>query len=473
MTADSDPLLRAWETVRRRRGEHSAILDARGEVARTFSGVEARAQLLGAELEEFAPGEVIALQPGNHPDWPSLLLACLRRQLVALPLERSLSDDERDRIMALCDARAVFSLLHGCKGNQIVLLRQSGRPRTNSNRWGELRPTLLKATSGTTAAPRLIRFRSSQLLADCESICDTMALQATDVNYGVIPVSHSYGFSSLLLPLLARGVTLALNSDRIPRSIVDGLAATRATVFAGMPVFYQSLCDLPKPPPLPALRLCLSAGAPLTADLADRFQACYGLDIHSFYGSSECGGICYARTPKNTPGYVGAAMKGVRIEVCEQQGTGTRIRVRSAAVGDGYFPEPDEQKLGQGAFLPDDLLELGGEGYRIVGRVSDLINVAGKKVNPAEVEAEILRYAGVRETVVFGRRSERRNEEVVACVVATAAVREADLLGHCRMRLSSWQVPRQIYFLEQLPINERGKISRRDLSDRFAHPSES
>ena len=62
---------------------------------------------------------------------------------------------------------------------------------------------LLKLTSGTTAAPRAVRFRSGQLLADCHQICETMGIGEDDLNFGVIPVSHSYGFSNLLTPLIA------------------------------------------------------------------------------------------------------------------------------------------------------------------------------------------------------------------------------------------------------------------------------
>jgi acyl-CoA synthetase (AMP-forming)/AMP-acid ligase II len=145
----------------------------------------------------------------------------------------------------------------------------------------------------------------------------------------------------------------------------------------------------------------------------------------------------------------------------------SQIRVRSAAVGDGYFPEPDEAKLGRGFFVPDDLLSKTANGFCIVGRVSDLINVAGKKVNPAEVEAHLLRCAAVRQAVVFGRESALRNEEVAACVVASD-VTETDLLEFCRGALSAWQVPRRIFIVDVVPINERGKISRRELAQRFA-----
>src|SRR6185503_14474974 len=139
----------------------------------------------------------------------------------------------------------------------------------------------------------------------------------------------------------------------------------------------------------------------------------------------------------------------------------------SAAVGDGYFPEPDDERLGQGRFTPDDLLSRSADGFRIVGRISDVINVAGKKVNPAEVEAELLRFGGVRAAVVFGRESALRNEEVAACVVAGEGVRELELLDFCRERLSGWQVPKRIFFVTEIPVNERGKISSREQAERF------
>ncbi len=161
-------------------------------------------------------------------------------------------------------------------------------------------------------------------------------------------------------------------------------------------------------------------------------------------------------------------MKGVQLDVLEPGASMSRIRVRSAAAGDGYFPEADEEKLGAGHFVPDDLVTRTSGGFRIVGRVSDVINVAGKKVNPAEVEAALLAFEGVRHAIVFGRRSALRNEEVAACVVARAGVRQADLLEFLRRRLSGWQVPKKIYFVDELPVTERGKISRRQLAERFA-----
>jgi len=432
-----DALLAAWEETLAQKRNAAAIFDTRGEVLRTFADVETRARNLEAKIS----GRIYPIDMGNHPDWPSHLLAALRRRVVALPLESTMTQQQREAALRLCEGAD----------------------------WGEARPVLLKLTSGTTAAPRAIRFRSEQLLADCIQICETMGLGPNDRNFGVIPLSHSYGLNNLVTPLLVRGVPMVLSRDRMPRAVLDDLARTGATVFPGMPVFYQAFCEMENPPPLPKLRLCISAGAPLPLEVARKFREKFQHSIHSFYGSSECGGICYDREARlEEPGFVGRPMNGIEIEMLEPNVSASLIRIQSTAAGDGYFPEPDPEKLGDGFFAPDDLLSPNGDGFRIVGRISDVINVAGKKVNPAEVEAELLRFEGVRAAAVFGRESVLRNEEVAACVATRGTVREAELLEFCRQRLSGWQVPKRVFFVEEIPTNERGKINRRELAQRFS-----
>jgi acyl-CoA synthetase (AMP-forming)/AMP-acid ligase II len=435
-----DALLAAWEETLAKKRDRPAIFDSRGQVLRTFQDVEERARQIARHLPTSEGAPIYPIDIGNQPDWPSHLLAALRGGVVVLPLESTITSAQREAALKTCRARD----------------------------WGGPRPVLLKLTSGTTAAPRAIRFRSEQLLADCNQICDTMGIGADDVNFGVIPLSHSYGFSNLVTPLLVRGVALVLSRDRMPRAVLDDLAASGATVFPGMPVFYQAFCEMENPPPLPGLRLCISAGAPLPLEVARKFRDKFQRSVHSFYGSSECGGICYDREARlEEPGFVGPAMEGVKVEMLDPDAPASRIRVGSAAAGDGYLPEPENEKLGGGFFAPDDLLSRSRGGFRIVGRVSDVINVAGKKVNPAEVEAELLRFDGVRAAVVFGRQSPLRNEEVTACVAAEPGVREPELLDFCRRRLSGWQVPKRIFFVDEIPVNERGKVSRKELAERF------
>jgi long-chain acyl-CoA synthetase len=461
----SDPLLEAWERTLAQKRDAAAIFTTSGKVLRTFGEIDQRTRDLSQSIGVLRESDVLAVQIGNHEDWPSILIGCLRRHLVVLPLEQSINERQRDEALEICRVKAVVSVVPSGGKPEIIPLRTAD----NTPDWGENPPNLLKLTSGTTATPRAIRFRSEQLLADCNQICETMEIAEADLNFGVIPISHSYGFSNLLTPLIARGVAIVISRDKTPRAILADLVRSNATVFPGMPVFYQAFCEMEHVPALPKLRLCISAGAPLPIAIAKRFQEKFNLPIHSFYGASECGGICYDREVANqTEGFVGEAMKNVRLETVDSKGSATQVRVRSAAVGDGYFPEPDEEKMGDGIFVPDDLLARDGSGFKIVGRISDVINVAGKKVNPAEVEAHLLRFTGVRQAVVFGRESALRNEEVAACVVAAPDVSETHLLQFCRGALSTWQVPKRIFIVDTIPTNERGKISRRELSRRFS-----
>jgi long-chain acyl-CoA synthetase len=463
----TDPLLNAWRQTLRRAKDGPAIVNTCGEVLLKFADVEKRACDLESNVEMFSPGSVIAVQIGNHEDWPSILIACLRRRLVVLPLEQSMNDQQRDAALEICRAKAVVSAVLSGDSPKIARLRTANA----TAHWDQHSPSLLKLTSGTTAAPRAIRFRSHQLLADCNQICDTMGISDADLNFGVIPISHSYGFSNLLTPLIARGVPMVVSGDRTPRAILSDLARSNATVFPGMPVFYQAFCEMEHVPGLPNLRLCISAGAPLPGAVSKKFREKFNLTIHAFYGASECGGICYDReTTNEEEGFVGQPMKGVGVELLNPNAPTSQIQVRSPAVADGYFPEPDEEKLGDGIFVPDDLLARDESGFNIIGRISDVINVAGKKVNPAEVEAHLLRFGGVRQAVVFGRPAGAglRNEEVAACVVVSSKITEDDLLRRCRAALSTWQVPKRIFVVDKIPMNERGKISRRDLARRFS-----
>ena len=456
MKSSDDTLLNSWGETLARKGDVGAIFETSGEVSRTFAEIETQAREFECKIDMFEVNSVLAIQIGNHPDWPAILLACLRRGVVVLPLEQSISERERHVALKICRASGLISDGVHKIGNQAL------------PEWGTNPPSLLKLTSGTTAAPRVIRFRSEQLLADCDQISETMGICDLDLNFGVIPISHSYGFSNLLTPLIAHGVPMVLSRDRVPRAVLVDLGRTNATVFPGTPVFYQAFCEMENVPVLPSLRLCISAGAPLSATVARRFFNEFKQPIHSFYGSSECGGICYDPDGKAfEDGFVGTSMKDVDLAFLNPMAELGQVRVRSAAVGDGYFPEPDEEKLGDGIFTPDDLLARCGGGFKIVGRISDLINVAGKKVNPAQIEEQLLQFAGVREAIAFGRKSSQRNEEVAACVITNGKVSAAELIESCRTHLSAWQVPKQIFIVDEIPVNERGKISRRELARRF------
>lgn len=447
---EENPILRRWAEIVGKRGPETAILACDGAVLRTFDQIETEARQMADYFSEVPVGRLVSCQIGNSAAFPAFILAAWRAGCGVLPLDRDHTPLRRDRLEELCGA--VFRL----DASGIVLLG-GGIPDPAS----PVSADLLKVTSGSTGEPRTIRFSAAQLLADADAICDTMGLRETDINYGAIAFSHSYGFSNLVTPLLGRGIPLVAASDMMPRAVMDGLAASGATVFPGVPALFRLLSEL-TPPPLP-LRLCISAGAPLTPEIAAGFFRAWGRKIHSFYGASECGGMCYDSTEEPAPprGFVGTPLRGVTLEHREDGS----ITVRSAAVGTGYFPSGAGDALGQEAFSPSDLLEWSDCGYVIKGRMSDVINVGGRKVNPAEIERVIQKLPGVREVVVLSLPSPLRGEEVAACVAGT--ITEDFLRQQCGQALPAWQVPRHWFLWAEIPVNSRGKISRADLRSRL------
>ncbi|TSA36068.1 MAG: long-chain fatty acid--CoA ligase [Verrucomicrobiaceae bacterium] len=439
----NNPILERWRRVVSG-GDGPAIYGPSGEVSRTFTDIQAEAEELAGHLP--AISGAVALQVGNHESFPALLLAIWRAgRTVCLfdaelqgnaraDIERELGVTVRTRIE---NGRLEFEMT-GSSGNL-----QSG-------------VDLYKLTSGTASRPRPIGFTAAQLLADCDHICETMGIRADDLNFGVIAFSHSYGFSNLVTPLLCGGVRLVVAPDALPRAIEAGLVATGASVLPAVPALFRGLLSASALPE--TLRLCISAGAPLDPAVGKEFHARFGRKIHTFYGASECGAICYDGTEEiiGEPGFVGHPLAGVRVEMVEISPP-SRIRIRSDAVG-----------IEGGIFEPADLLMRDGRGFWIVGRESDQINVAGKKVNPGEIERVIAGAPGVREVVVCGVEDPARGHEICALVAGEGDASE--LRRHCQALLVPWKIPRRFAFVSEIPTNARGKVSRKEVSRMFFAP---
>ncbi len=441
---------RFWEEVLKNRNREIAIFSDNGGNLRTFLEIEEERAAWRTRLSAFSAGDCVVAAIGNDPCWPALLLACWDRGLVLTPIEADLQAAQLDRILRLTQAQGLI---------QKHEIQHFDCPPI---RWDGPKPDLLKITSGTTGAPRGVRFRQTQLLADCRNICQTMGLRPGDLNFGVISFSHSYGFSNLITPLLYQGTRLICSTDRMPRAVHDRLQTSGATVFPATPALFQalsSLSDIRRPA---RIRLCISAGAPLAAEVARQFHRSFGLKIHSFYGSSECGGIAYDRSedPELPTGFVGTPMNGVQLVKIDDD----RIAVHGPNVADGYFPDAEFEVLDGVRFVPGDIIAWSNPGLQLIGRVSDFVNIAGKKVHPSVIEEHLRQLPGVIDAIVFGIPSPTRNEDLVAYVVTSNAISRQALETHCREGLSSWQVPREFQVVTELPFNERGKINRLELS---------
>src|SRR5206468_2006585 len=207
---------------------------------------------------------------------------------------------------------------------------------------GQTRPTLptesrlIKLTSGSTGLPKGIVTSDANLIADCTSICASMDIRADDVSFGAIPMSHSYGFSNLVMPLVVQGTAIVISNQYLPQSVIDLCNRYSCSIAPLIPMVFEHLSNLPLDDGMFATaRTFLSAGAPLPPATSRRFRERFGASIHSFYGCSECGGITYDREGAAAErGTVGAPMDGVEISL-----RGSRVIVNSNAVALGYLQE--------------------------------------------------------------------------------------------------------------------------------------
>jgi len=289
-----------------------------------------------------------------------------------------------------------------------------------------------------------------------------MGLREDWPNLGVISMAHSYGFSNLVLPLLLHGIPLILAPAPLPEIIRRAAENEPAITLAAVPAMWRAWHEANAIPS--SVRLAISAGAPLPLALEQAvFQTC-GVKIHNFLGSSECGGIAYdaGNTPRTDTALAGSPMQNVKLSLSDD---GCLV-VCSRAVGETYWPDKLDS-LGGGIFQTGDLAELEGGLVFLRGRLSDQINVAGRKLSPETVERALLAHPQVRECLVFGvpSRDMERTEIIVAVIVA--GIEEKELKQFLLQTLPAWQVPREWRFVESLSANARGKISRAEWRRRF------
>jgi long-chain acyl-CoA synthetase len=485
-----DPILHSFDLLARRSPLAPLVLAP--ERRATVGDVDALARAAAAALAGpfLVPGSLIGLVAGNGPGFLASLLALRRAGLAALLLDGQTPAAEALRIARTLGAAALFSCASGWPDGpedwSLAVPPPGETPETPATSetpaiTAPLLPgvAVVKLTSGSTGAPRGIATSAEALLADDAALTATMGIRSGDRLLTTVPMSHSYGLSSLVVPALVRGTPLVLPAAG---SLFDPFVAAErmeATVFPTVPAYLDALLRISEAPVRPSsLRLVITAGSALSPATAHRFRETFGLPVHVFYGASECGGICYDREgDAGERGTVGTPVEGVQVTLeaidrsdrsgplGEGNGGGRHaaglVTVRSPAVATGYLPEVNP-RLGGGRYVAGDLAAWRGGELVLRGRLDGLVNIKGKKINPREVEEVLAGLTGVDEVVVLGvpvpGRPEERLRAVIACRSGRLTVE--DVLAWCRGHLAPHKVPRSVILVPEMPRTKRGKLDR-------------
>lgn len=430
----AETLLRAWLATVRRHARRVAITQA-GDGARvTFQELDARAR---AWAERHARATLrrraVVFSAPNGIAWFEIFIGLLHADAVVVPLDPG---EPFEALRATAERlRAAWwdgSQLHA--GERLRAYRDS-------------RTALIKLTSGSTGAPRPLVFSAAQMIADGRQVMRGMGIGPRDLNYALIPCGHSYGLGNLTIPLLAAGVPLVCGTAPLPHAVAADFARWQPTVFPSVPAVWRALAA--SDVALPGLRLAISAGAPLAPETARDFRARHGIALHSFYGSSETGGISYDRSGADTlAGRVGRALPGVTLRASR----GQRLQVASAAVVTHGNRRP--RTNGRGTWVMADRVELDARAsVRLLGRGGDFVKIGGRRVSLPEVAQALRALPGVAE--VWLAVSEGTEPTLGAGVVTTQT--PAELRALAQARLPAWKIPKTLVTLPALPLTARGK----------------
>jgi acyl-CoA synthetase (AMP-forming)/AMP-acid ligase II len=462
------------------------------------------AERIVARLESagVGPGDRVGLVLSNGPNLAVSLLAVMSAGAVAVPLNPRLTVEEvavllgdtrpvavitdaehRSRVPDADAARAVVLDLELERDDPLVVSPVRGHlPGASSAAVTPESPALILHTSGTTGRPKGVVLTHRNLLANARQVARAHRLVPGDVALCVLPLFHINGLVVTLLAPLLSGGSVVMPRRFDAERFWSWVEAHGVTWFSAVPTILSRLLSGTVPPPAAraALRFARSASASLPIPVLEEFERRVGVPVIESFGITEAAGQVTTNPlppARRKPGSVGLAF-GNEVRVVDAAGRSLPpgvdgdVAVRGESVFAGYLdrPDADREALRDGWLLTGDLGRLDADGYLfLTGRRKEIINRAGEKISPREVEDVLHRRGEVETACVVGVPDPVYGEEIVAFVALRAGRRlDADaLIAHCRAHLAGFKVPRRIFFVSEFPRGPNGKVQRRGLVDAY------
>ncbi|WP_428377273.1 long-chain-fatty-acid--CoA ligase [Lichenicoccus sp.] len=352
---------------------------------------------------------------------------------------------------------------------------------------------LLQYTGGTTGIPKGAALTHANLTANTAQ--EILVIGGAEVReegvrvLGVLPLFHVFALTSVLNFAVATAAAMILLPRYEMKSLLRTIRRTRPTMFPAVPTLYNAISSAVEggsrrqARAMRSIRTCVSGGAPLPAEVKQRFEALTGCHVVEGYGLSEASPVLTCN-PIGTgmpgsggkAGSAGLPLDGTVIEIRDLEdptrvlGVGERGEVcaRGPQVMQGYWHRPEDTAaiMVDGALRTGDVGYLDADGYLfLVDRIKDLILCSGYNVYPRTIEEALYTHPGVLEATVIGVPDAHRGEAPKAFVVLRpdAAATVAELRAFLSPLLSRIELPREIEIRDALPRTMIGKLSKKEL----------
>jgi long-chain acyl-CoA synthetase len=452
-------------------------------------------------------GDAVALQLPNLPHFLVAYFGILKNGSVVVPLNVLLKAPEIEYHLSNSETRALITWSgfadeagKGAAGAGLdriftVDTDNVGEPTVGA-RFENLMPELtgpapfeqtdpgdtaaIVYTSGTTGKPKGAELTHFQLLMNADTPGRLFGIEPDDVVLVVLPLFHVFGLSSQLNVCVRFASTMSLLPRFDPGKVLEVIQRDRVTVFEGVPTMYISLLNYPAVDQydLSSLRVGISGGAAMAAEVLDDFERKFGVVILEGYGLTETASTTtFNVSAQDRKIYsVGKPVWGVEVQIWDDEGEQLppgsdhigELVVRGVNTMRGYHknPQATAEAFAGGWFHTGDLGFVDEEGYFfIVDRKKDLIIRGGYNVYPREVEEVLYTHPAVAEAAVVGIPHPLVGEEVKAFVELKpgAVASEEELIAYTKERLAAYKYPRSVEFRSQLPKGATGKIVKESL----------
>lgn len=457
--------------ISRRHPREALAIISRGRSV-TYGELFEGAERIAVEIRDAAKSlgrhPRIGLHCPNGLDYIILAMGILLADACLVPLAEELTAEEREEITRI--TALDYTIEGHPAGNGHTLAGVEGEePAFPESNFQALNPAFVRFSSGTTGTSKGVVLSHETLLERISAANEGLKIGPKDCVLWMLPLAHHFAVS-IVLYLYAGAVTV-LESSSAREDILAAAETNEATVMYGAPFHYAMLSADPGGFRWPSLRLAVSTAAALSEATARAFRKRFDQPLVQGLGIIEVGlSILNLDDAEQHPTAIGRALPAYQVALLDIDGnpvpdgeTG-EFHVRGPGLLDAYLVPWDPMPLRDGYFASGDLVVRSLDGLlTLVGRSKSVINVAGMKVFPEEVEAILNLHPGVRASRVVGQDHPYTGQISVAEIIPedpSSAPKPIDLQRHCRQHLSAYKVPLRFLAVDELPRTASGKIRR-------------
>ncbi len=484
-------------------GNHAAVADPTREL--DFANLVRLADVMRRQVEKATSAPHVGLLVPSTVAFAGTFYGILWARRTAVPLNSLLQPAELAAVARDAELDTVFTIKHfrdlaeGMKQGfesqvrrhlrliyiedlplkrEMVLQRIRRRPPAPRVEPDET--AVLLYTSGTSGVPKGVCQTYKNLRSDIDACVERAQLKGEHRFLGLLPLSHSFGLTAMLLVPVALGASVYYIPRFAPAAVIQAIRERGLSVTMMIASMYTALLRTKRggPEDFKTLEYAVSGGEALQDAVYHEFRERFGVEILQGYGMSEASPVVSLNVPwENRVGTVGKTIPGVSVRAFDDNGAQLKpdeigeLWVRGPIVMKGYYKKPDETRAvltDDGWYKTGDMGKVDAEGFiTITGRKKEMIIVGGENVFPREIEAVLEQHPAVKEAAAIGEADSSRGEVVVAFVTLGdgKSASDIELRDFCRDRIAGYKVPRRVIVAEDLPRGPTGKILKRKLKE--------